>query len=79
MPVFSRSMSTLLLFVSANAINELTNNKPGSKALESHCSTFLKSVEAIESELSEQISYLSQVTTSTSSMWQYYIFIVSII
>ena len=61
--VLDKTMNDALFFI-ANAINELTNTKPSPKQFESHCTVFMKSVENIESELSEQISYLSQVTTS---------------
>ena len=59
-----KTMNDAFFLFIANAINELTNTKPSPKQFESHCTVFMKSVENIESELSEQISYLSQVTTS---------------
>ncbi|CAG5123872.1 unnamed protein product [Candidula unifasciata] len=46
------------------ALQELSKDKPALKHVESHTSNFLKTLQEIENGLSQQISYLSQVSTS---------------
>jgi len=45
------------------ALQELSKDKPAVKQVESHTSNFLKTLQEIDSGLSTQISYLSQVST----------------
>ncbi|XP_055541842.1 mediator of RNA polymerase II transcription subunit 11 [Wyeomyia smithii] len=45
------------------ALLELSKEKTSQKATETHTNQFLKSLNSVESKLSEQINYLTQVST----------------
>nr|CAG4638884.1 EOG090X0LXA [Cyclestheria hislopi] len=45
------------------ALMELSKDKPSMKQVESHTSQFLKTLNHVESKLSEHINYLTQVST----------------
>ncbi|KAH9514602.1 Mediator of RNA polymerase II transcription subunit 11 [Bulinus truncatus] len=51
------------LQTAGQALQELSKDKPALKHVETHSSNFLKTLQEIENGLSQQISYLSQVTT----------------
>lgn len=48
-----------------HALLELGKEKSSQKAAENHTATFLKSLGSVEAKLSEQINYLTQVSTGT--------------
>ncbi|RUS69397.1 hypothetical protein EGW08_022842 [Elysia chlorotica] len=48
----------------ASALQELSKDKPAQKHVDSHSTAFIKTLQEVENGLSQQISYLSQVTTS---------------
>uniref|UniRef100_A0A0K8TRL7 Mediator of RNA polymerase II transcription subunit 11 n=1 Tax=Tabanus bromius TaxID=304241 RepID=A0A0K8TRL7_TABBR len=48
---------------SGQALQELGKEKSSQKAAENHTQQFLKSLATVESKLSEQINYLTQVST----------------
>ncbi|CAL1541372.1 unnamed protein product [Lymnaea stagnalis] len=52
-----------VLQTAGQALQELSKDKPAFKHVEGHTSNFLKTLQEIENGLSQQISYLSQVTT----------------
>jgi len=45
------------------AVQELSKDKPSMKQVESQASSFLKTLEKVESSISKQILYLTQVST----------------
>jgi mediator of RNA polymerase II transcription subunit 11 len=45
------------------AIQELSKDKPSMKQVENHSTTFMKTLERVESSISKQIHYLTQVST----------------
>lgn len=45
------------------ALNELSKDKPMNKQVEQHVNQFLKTLQNVETELSKQINYLTQVST----------------
>lgn len=49
-----------------NALQELSKEKPSQKNAENHTNQFLKSLNSIENKLSDQISYLIQVSTTSA-------------
>ena len=55
----------LLNFVSGQALLELSKEKSSQKAAENHTSQFLKSLNIVESKLSDQLNYLQQVSTGS--------------
>lgn len=50
-------------FVVGQSLQELSKEKSSQKAAETHTQAFLKSLSIVESKLSEQINYLTQVST----------------
>lgn len=48
----------------ASALQELSKDKPAQKHVDSHSTTFIKTLQEVENGLSQQINYLSQVSTS---------------
>ncbi|GFN73978.1 grip and coiled-coil domain-containing protein 2 [Plakobranchus ocellatus] len=48
----------------ASALQELSKDKPAQKHVDSHSTAFIKTLQEVENGLSQQISYLSQVSTS---------------
>lgn len=46
-----------------SAMTELSKDKPGLKSVENHSQAFLKSLSQMESDLSKQIQYLTQVSS----------------
>ncbi|XP_073511255.1 mediator of RNA polymerase II transcription subunit 11 [Phyllobates terribilis] len=57
-----REISTILLNA-GNVILELSKEKPNERLLDRHASQFTTSMQKVESELSGQIRYLTQVAT----------------
>ncbi|XP_014677557.1 PREDICTED: mediator of RNA polymerase II transcription subunit 11-like [Priapulus caudatus] len=55
-----------VLQCAGTALQELSKDKPSMKQVESHTSSFLKTLEIVESGLSKQIQYLTQVSTGQS-------------
>ncbi|KXJ80280.1 mediator of RNA polymerase II transcription subunit 11 [Aedes albopictus] len=53
----------LCLQSAGQALLELSKEKTSQKATETHTNQFLKSLNIVESKLSEQINYLTQVST----------------
>ncbi|XP_053696040.1 mediator of RNA polymerase II transcription subunit 11 [Sabethes cyaneus] len=53
----------LCLQSAGQALLELSKEKTSQKATETHTNQFLKSLNSVESKLSEQINYLTQVST----------------
>lgn len=53
----------LLPRIQGQALLELSKEKTSQKATETHTNQFLKSLNIVESKLSEQINYLTQVST----------------
>lgn len=51
---------------SGQALTELAKEKPSMKAMENYTSNFLKALESVDSGLSRQIQYLTQVSTGQS-------------
>lgn len=49
--------------ISGSALSELSKEKSSQKSAENHTQQFLKSLSNVESKLSEQINYLTQVST----------------
>lgn len=49
-----------------NALQELGKDKPSMKQVENHASSFLKSLEKVETDLSKCIHYLTQVSSGQS-------------
>ena len=49
--------------IQGQALLELSKEKTSQKATETHTNQFLKSLNIVESKLSEQINYLTQVST----------------
>src|SRR6266487_7147126 len=47
----------------STALTELSKEKPSMKQVESNASNFLKQLERVETEISQQIMYLTQVST----------------
>ncbi|KAI1293702.1 Mediator of RNA polymerase II transcription subunit 11 [Halotydeus destructor] len=45
------------------AIQELSKDKPSMKQVETHSTTFLKTLERVEGSIGKQIQYLNQVST----------------
>ena len=65
-------MQTLLgpnLYSTGQALQELSKDKPALKHAESHTSSFIKTLQEVETALMQQISYLMQVTTGEHSLW----------
>jgi mediator of RNA polymerase II transcription subunit 11 len=54
---------TLLFFISGQALIELSKEKSSLKQAESQTHQFLKTLGHVESKLTEQINYLTQVST----------------
>lgn len=52
-----------LLFFIGQSLQELSKEKSSQKAAETHTQAFIKSLAMVESKLSEQINYLTQVST----------------
>lgn len=52
-----------VLQYAGQALTELSKDKPANKQVEAHTSQFLKTLTSVETELSKQISYLTQVST----------------
>lgn len=50
-------------FFIGQSLQELSKEKSSQKAAETHTQAFLKSLSIVESKLSEQINYLTQVST----------------
>ncbi|XP_064615330.1 mediator of RNA polymerase II transcription subunit 11-like [Liolophura sinensis] len=44
-------------------LQELSKDKPGNKHVETHTTNFLKTLEGVETGLTKQINYLTQVST----------------
>lgn len=63
MPLSSATGFTYCLLFSGQALLELSKEKTSQKATETHTNQFLKSLNIVESKLSEQINYLTQVST----------------
>ncbi|CAO1372102.1 unnamed protein product [Diamesa hyperborea] len=56
----------LCLQSAGQALMELSKEKSSQKAAENHTSQFLKSLNSVETKLSEQINYLIQVSTTNA-------------
>lgn len=56
-------LKLIVLFCSGQSLQELGKEKTSQKAVENNTQQFLKSLNIIESKLSEQINYLTQVST----------------
>lgn len=52
-----------VIFLLGQAVLELSKEKPSVKQAETYSTTFLKTLENVESGLSKHISYLTQVST----------------
>lgn len=52
-----------LFFITGQSLLELSKEKSSQKAAENHTSQFLKSLSTVESKLTDQINYLTQVST----------------
>ncbi|XP_014791224.1 mediator of RNA polymerase II transcription subunit 11 [Octopus bimaculoides] len=48
---------------SGQALQELSKDKPSMKQVESHTTSFIKTLESVEIGLTKQINYLTQVST----------------
>ncbi|XP_070538058.1 mediator of RNA polymerase II transcription subunit 11-like [Ptychodera flava] len=53
----------IILRSAGQSLQELSKDKPNEKIVEHHTKQFLKSLEMVESGLSKQINYLTQVST----------------
>lgn len=53
----------IVIFLLGQAVLELSKEKPSVKQAETYSTTFLKTLENVESSLSKHISYLTQVST----------------
>lgn len=53
----------MTLFVIGQSLLELSKEKSSQKAAENHTQQFLKSLSTVESKLTDQINYLTQVST----------------
>lgn len=53
----------ITIFFAGQSLQELGKEKTSQKAVENHTQQFLKSLNIIETKLSEQINYLTQVST----------------
>lgn len=51
------------LFFTGQALQELAKEKSSQKAAENHTQAFIKNLTSVEKQLSEQINYLTQVST----------------
>ena len=56
-----------VLCSTGQALQELSKDKPALKHAESHTSSFIKTLQEVESALMQQITYLMQVTTGKHS------------
>lgn len=56
----------MISFILGQALMELSKEKSSQKAAENHTSQFLKSLNSVESKLSEQINYLITVSTTNA-------------
>ncbi|KAF2358579.1 Mediator complex subunit Med11 [Trinorchestia longiramus] len=52
-----------VLQYAGQSLAELSKDKPANKQVETHTSQFLKTLTSVETELTKQISYLTQVST----------------
>lgn len=50
-------------FVTGQAVQELSKDKPSQKQVEGHTNQFIKTLSRLENELSQHINYLTQVST----------------
>lgn len=60
---FIEQQLILALQNSGQAFNELSKDKPSLKSVETTTTQFMKTLEGIETEISKQINYLTQVST----------------
>lgn len=49
-----------------NTLTELSKDKPNGKQVESHAVSFMNSLQKVESDLSQELNYLSQVSSGQS-------------
>lgn len=57
---------TTLHFILGQALTELSREKTSLKQVENHTHQFLKSLGNVESKLTDQINYLTQVSTGVT-------------
>lgn len=55
--------TSLFFKILGQALQELSKDKPSMKQVESHTTNFIKTLEGVESGLTKQINYLTQVST----------------
>lgn len=60
---FQRWTDNFIIFLVGQSLLELSKEKSSQKAAENHTQQFLKSLSTVESKLSDQINYLTQVST----------------
>lgn len=59
----------VFLTFEGQALQELSKDKPSMKQVESHTTNFIKTLEGVESGLTKQINYLTQVSTGETILF----------